>query len=257
MDNVQSMLRFSEKKGKGKKQLPVPADALAGAFTQYLRSKYDKEGGGAFDDFKKFVKKHKGKIGLAAGALGTAAALGLALHGKKPDTQRGNVHKIPPAIRDNPLGAILQQQVPQAVPIERSGRSGYEEEMKMERPETSLVRPHEPALFEPRPPALPPRRRRGTKVLPLASFLSGDGKKKKKKKTKEGKGAFMDFIKKHKKKLGIAAGVAGALGTAAIGAHLYNRKPSTPRIVPSSTIRHPSGFDIRNPAEEFYGYEDV
>jgi hypothetical protein len=267
------MLRFSEKKGKGKVvdflknnkgklAASTGASLLAGAFMKYLRGKHGKsvykeedptgdvetaktEGGrkkgkGAFTDF---VKKHKGKIGLAAGVLGTAATIGMALHNRKPDTQKANVHRIPPAIRDNPLGAILQEHVPHGRPI---GRPAEEEEMKINRPESSLLRPH--------PPALPPRRRRGTKVQSLASFLSGDGKKKKM--TKKGKGAFMDFIKKHKKKLGIAAGITGALGTAALGAHLYNRKPTTPRIEPSSIIRHPSGFNIRNPAE-FYEYEDV
>lgn len=179
-----------------------------------------KTGGGFMD----WVKKHKKKLGLTAATIASLAALAgsLVASHRVGEAQRGyragrpfnplqvaqseaDVERFKDYLDEDEIRRITfgdDDEQPMQRIGSRSSPSGLNEQKQSRLPSTNL-------LFEPKPGY---RGRDESKGRGLAD--SG----------------FIKFLKKHKHKLGISAGLLGALGIGALGAYNYRKNdPSRQR----------------------------
>ena len=211
-----------------------------------------KTGGGFMD----WIKKHKKELGLTTAALASLAGLAgsLAAAHKAGETQRGYRARL----RENPI-----QRFDDYLDEEEIRRLTFDED----EPEQKQSRlPASNLLFEPRPgyrgsgftdflkkhkkklgvsaaalAALAglaaahkatkynPRKMEG----PLTVATSEEDVGRMQHESAVGNGKFMDFLKKHKKKIGIATSLAALLGTIGTATALNLKKNSRPEREPS------------------------
>jgi hypothetical protein len=173
----------------------------------------DYKSGGGFMDW---VKKHKKELGLTAAAISSLAALAgaLAVAHKVGEKQRGYPFEasqtplpsppssaLSPAQSARSLERFLDENPPKlipATPILQPRRIIHGDESKQSSSPFGVRLPETP----PQTPVLSSRR------------IKGRGLK---------DSGFVKFLKKHKTKLGISAGLLSALGIGAIGAYNYRK----------------------------------
>ena len=205
-----------------------------------------KRGKGKIGDW---IKKHKKELGLTAGALASLGALAgaIALGHKSSEAHRGYRAGFPER-PFNPLKVAESE-----ADVEQYKRD-IETEIRALRHQGRRESKHNPSSPPPPPrtPSLPPRRLSDDEPPPLISatppsrhrYITSIHEEKRDYPARNllfepkvgyrGRGlkdsGFVKFLKKHKTKLGISAGLLSALGIGALGAYNYKKNdPSRQR----------------------------